>query len=99
MKVKRMLAIDKKLFERLNDVCEKNDFYRNSFVTTIIQDNIDLMNTFNTSFVRVRQKEKKARFQIYIEEDLYNKIEGKKIYKIERILDIVLGGYENETNK
>lgn len=99
MKVKRMLGIDKRLYDRLNKVCEEEGFYRNSFITHIIQEEIDTMNSFDTIEGRIRLKERKARFQINIEEDLYNSIKGNKTQRIEKILDEVLRGYENGTKK
>lgn len=99
MKVKRMLAIDKRLYDRLNAVCEAEGFYRNSFLTHIIKEEIDKMNSFDTFDGRIRLKEKKQRFQINIEEDLYNSILGNKTQRIEKILDLVLGVYENGTKK
>lgn len=96
MKVKRMLAVNKELFKRLSTVCEEQNFYRNSFVTAVIESNLDKMNEFSTCDCRIRLKEKKARFQIYISEEVYNSIKDKKIQRIEKILDEELRKYENK---
>lgn len=94
MKVKRMLAVDKELYDRLNNVCENEGFYRNSFVVNSIAENIEGMNDYPVYNGRIRTKDKKARFQIYIEEELYNSIQQPKGQRIERILEEVIKVYE-----
>lgn len=94
MKVKRMLAMDRGIYNRLIKVCEDNSFYRNSFVVHCIAENIEEMNSYTVSDTAIRTKEKKSRFQIYIDEELYNSIKSSKIQRIERILDKELKAYE-----
>ena len=95
MKIRRVLGIDKRLFERLQAICEKEGFMRSSFINHIINQEIDLINSFDTKDERKRRKEKKVRFQVNIDEDAYNAIEGNKTQRIEKILDLVMAEYEN----
>lgn len=94
MKVKRMLAIERNIFDRLMILCEKEGFYRNSFIIYVLSENMDKIKDMKTNNVRVRNKEKKVRFQIYIDLDLYESIGKGKTRKIEKILDEIIGEYE-----
>lgn len=88
MKVKRMLSLDTTTLNKLNDFCKDNQFYRNSYIAELIETNIDYLNDIETISVKKRNKGvNKGRVQIYIEEDVYNAIQGKKSTKIQLLLE------------
>lgn len=95
MKVKRMLAIDKEIFDEMMSICDKNGFYRNSFIVYILRENQDFIKTLKDDNLRVRNKENKARFQIYIDLDLYETLGKSKTHKIERLLEKIIHDYNH----
>lgn len=94
MKVRRMLAIDKRIFDRLEYLCKKENLYRNNFVSIVLEKELERMNQYNTFEGRIRLKERKARFQIFIEADIYDSINKSKTQRIEKVLGYVMDEYE-----
>lgn len=95
MKIRRVLGLDKRLFYRLQALCESEGFMRSSFINFVLNKEIELINSFDTKEEKIRRKEKKVKFQVNIDEDIYYAIKSNKTQRIEKILDIVIADYEN----
>lgn len=95
MKVRKMLGIDRELFERLQAVCEKEGYMRSTFINHMLRQELDTVNSFGIKDEKLSRKGKKVKFQINVDEEIYNAIIPKKAQRIERILEIVIADYEN----